>query len=304
MPPRNRSASRSNRPRAADGVSPNSTTSGKSNACGKPDRVDVAGDRRIEVGLRGDRLDRPAVLLDHPLDLLGVRDVEVGKVGHSNDSLSRSSDVLRVACGHRREHRLAALVGADDLRGDHAHHDTRVRVASILLPQVVRSTATPYVGKCLAVLVDQLALDPAAFVGQHAGAEEVADVGDAEPVTGRLPVDGGDRSRHRRGRRTSSCRAGSRRGSRCSAGRGRRPSRRSADRTARSASVASATGSVPYVLMNPGRNIDHSIASCCESSPFAGRATRCRRASGRPIAGRAAWPAPAPRSAPGSDRSR
>ncbi len=47
---------------------------------GEPDRVRVPGTRRIARGVGWHRLDGEAVGLDHPLDLLGVRDVEVGEL--------------------------------------------------------------------------------------------------------------------------------------------------------------------------------------------------------------------------------
>ena len=60
------------------------------------------------------------------------------RAGRSQQRLAVEVDhMLRVACGHRREHRFAAFAGTDDLRGDHGHDDTGVGVASVLLPQVV-----------------------------------------------------------------------------------------------------------------------------------------------------------------------
>ena len=53
---------------------------GEPDVGGEPDRVRVPGTRRIARGVGRHRLDGEAVGLDHPLDLLGVRDVEVGEL--------------------------------------------------------------------------------------------------------------------------------------------------------------------------------------------------------------------------------
>ena len=81
----------------------------------------------------------------------------------------------------------------NDLRRQHRHHDTRERVASVLQPQPLLIDVDAVCGQRLRVLVDQLPLDPLPFGRQQTGTEEVADVAQRRTVTGRLPVDGGDR---------------------------------------------------------------------------------------------------------------
>ena len=92
----------------ATGVRPNTTSSGKANAASNPIDVAVAGDGRIELGVGGHRLERPAVLLHHPGDLVPVlhvpirEDVARGHARHpptdSGRPLARRAAAGTVAC--------------------------------------------------------------------------------------------------------------------------------------------------------------------------------------------------------------
>ena len=81
---------------------------------------------------------------------------------------------------HGREHRLAAIADAHDLRGDDTHHDAGVGIASILQPQLVGIDVDAVLRQRLTVLINQFALDRASLFGENACAEEVADVGDPQ----------------------------------------------------------------------------------------------------------------------------
>ena len=92
-PPRSWSRTRPMRPRALTGLMPNTTSSGNADIGRQPDRVGVAGPGRVAGQVGRHRLDGEAVRLDHELDLLGVRDVEVGEL-HGADRIQRGGGTV------------------------------------------------------------------------------------------------------------------------------------------------------------------------------------------------------------------
>ncbi len=80
VPPWHRSRDEADEPAGLHRLEAEHDDVGEADVGREPDRVRVAGDRRIAGRVGRHRLDGEAVRLDHPVDLLGVRDVEVGQL--------------------------------------------------------------------------------------------------------------------------------------------------------------------------------------------------------------------------------
>ena len=106
MPPRQHVGDESEQSLGGDRRQAEHDDVGEAGVVREPDRVRVAGPGRIGRRVGRHRLDGEPVGLDHPLDLLGVRDVEVGQL-HAGDGSGHEAAPGRLSA--ERSGRLGGL---------------------------------------------------------------------------------------------------------------------------------------------------------------------------------------------------